>query len=288
MKKMGTVPAFVLLAALAGRSQCPGVDPGVLSMGDGKCPPASVLQKVPVAYVNVREADVMWSKRIWRTIDLREKMNQPLYYPTEPNTQCRCSLFDLIKYHALIGEITAYGNAFFDDEFNTPLTIAELKALLSHKDTIPRTLLDGTQRDTVITTEINSEQVKKYWIKEDWFFDKQRSVMDVRIIGICPLVDKVDRTTGDVRGISPLFWVYFPQCRPYFARTQVLLPVANNAEMRSFDEIFAKRLFYGVIHKESNVYNRTIQEYAIGMDALLESERIKEGMMHFESDLWHY
>jgi hypothetical protein len=49
-----------------------------------------------VPYTHLREADVMWAKRIWRVIDLREKMNHPLYYPVEPIND-RKSLFDIIK-----------------------------------------------------------------------------------------------------------------------------------------------------------------------------------------------
>jgi hypothetical protein len=33
-----------------------------------------------VPYEFVRESDVMFSKRVWRTIDLREKINHTLYF----------------------------------------------------------------------------------------------------------------------------------------------------------------------------------------------------------------
>ena len=50
----------------------------------------------------------------------------------------------------------------------------------------------------------------KWRIKEEWFFDKQRSVMDVRILGLAPLVENTDLTTGDPTGTySPLFGFIF-------------------------------------------------------------------------------
>ena len=32
-----------------------------------------------IPYTNLRQADVMWSKRIWRRMDLRKKQNQVFY-----------------------------------------------------------------------------------------------------------------------------------------------------------------------------------------------------------------
>jgi len=37
-----------------------------------------------LAHAPIREADIMWEKRIWRVIDTREKMNQAFVYPDAP------------------------------------------------------------------------------------------------------------------------------------------------------------------------------------------------------------
>src|SRR3954470_4147743 len=61
-----------------------------------------------IPYAHLREADVMWSKRIWRVIDLREKINHTLYYPDVPILD-RKSLFDVIKDAAMKdGSITLF------------------------------------------------------------------------------------------------------------------------------------------------------------------------------------
>jgi gliding motility associated protien GldN len=124
-------------------------------------------------------------------------------------------------------------------------------------------------------------------MKEDWFFDKQRSVMDVRILGLCPMKEKADPTSGEVIGYSPLFWVYFPECRATFAKAEVY-NTKNDAERRSLDDIFWKRMFSSYIHKESNVYDRVVVSYATGLDVLLESDRIKDDIFVYEHDLWHF
>jgi gliding motility associated protien GldN len=242
----------------------------------------------PVSYSSLREADVMWSKRTWRVIDLREKLNLPMYYPTEPKV-CLMSLFDVLKCAVLEGDLTAFANPVFDDEFTTPMTKQEVRSMLVTWDSTHMSQ-DASNPDNMISTpmktEITSADIHQYWIKEDWFFDRQRSVMEVRIIGICPLTLKKSEE-GEVIGSKPLFWIYFPEARPYLARAAVFNRW-NDEERMSYDEVFEKRMFASYVYKESNVYDRSIAEYKQGMEALLESEDIKENIFKYESNLWHY
>jgi hypothetical protein len=60
----------------------------------------------------------------------------------------------------------------------------------------------------------------------------------------------------------------------------------NDAERRTLEDIFWKRMFGSYIYKETNVFDRIIDEYAQGIDALMESERIKEEIFLLEHDLW--
>jgi gliding motility associated protien GldN len=243
----------------------------------------------PIPYTFLREADVMWSRRVWRTIDLREKFNHPLYYP-ETRINDRRSLFDVIKDALLDGSITAFDNPAMDDEFKVTMSLASVKNVFVQWDStnqVEDPNNPGTFVLAPIKTELNSNNVKAYWVKEDWFFDKQRSVMDVRILGLCPLKEKADPSTGEVIGYSALFWVYFPQCRPVFAKSEVY-NTQNDAERRSLDDIFWKRMFQSYIRKESNVFDRTISAYYTGIDALLESDRIKDDIFVMEHDLWHF
>ncbi|HEY0029457.1 MAG TPA: gliding motility protein GldN [Bacteroidia bacterium] len=246
------------------------------------------VNRKPVPYAALREADVMWSKRVWRVIDLREKMNLPLYYPDSP-TLGRKSLFDVIIDEALhTGDITCFGNPAIDDEFRYEMTRTEVLNRLSSVDTQLIERVDGSGFDKVaIPNDITSAQVWKYWVKEDWFYDKQRSVMEVRIIGLCPLIEKVTQSGDHLGADVPLFWIYFPEARPVFANSEVFMR-KNDAERRTLDDVFWKRMFSSYIRKESNVHDRGIYEYKTGLDCLLESDRVKNDIFTFEHDLWHF
>lgn len=238
----------------------------------------------------IREANMMWSKRVWRRIDMREKINHPLYYPEDP-IQDRKSLFDVLKEAILVeGTITAYdpGPLNDDDEFTLALTPDEVKKKLFWVDTVWVTDIETDEMVPELQEQsVKTELIQQYEIKEDWFFDNERSVMDVRIIGICPMQKKIDELTGEFRGFEPLFWVYFPEARHVLANAEVY-NIHNDAERRTYDDIFWKRQFGSFIVKESNVYDRVIIEYKTGLDALIEAEKIKDDMFMIEHDLWHF
>ena len=264
-----------------------------------------------VSYVHLREADVMWSKRIWRVIDLREKMNHKLYYPLEPQND-RISLFDVIKYGANQGSLTLYDlhGIDLDDKFRFPLK-PENGNLEDPKFKKDLEIMFGTEttRDSIETDELGNQEpavdaagdnikidvvepytsrdIIRYDLKEDWFFDKQRSMLDVRIIGISPVVYSRNPVTTEVDGLKNLFWLYFPECR-YVFQNFFVYNDANDAQRMSFDDFFWKRQFSSFVKKESNVYDRAVSPNWDGLDALLQSEKIRNEIFTFEHDLWHF
>lgn len=310
MKKLVLIVAVVFSGSLA-LAQLPssGVAPsGVL---DGVYVQEHIPTKKVVSYPSLREADVMWSKRIWRTLDLREKLNHPLYYPLTPLTDRR-SLWDVIRYGIETeGSLTPYDisgatGKDLDGQFLFPITppngnIKDSSYVTAIKEKLYRIsqvqkideegepMYDLETGDEIFTSSedaITSKEIIKYYVKEDWFFDRQRSVMDVRIIGICPVIMEYD-DEGEVKGERMLFWLYFPECR-YVFQNYFVYNRKNDAQRMSFDDLFWKRMFSSFIHKETNVYDREISEYEReGVKALLDSERIKDEMLKVEHDLWH-
>ena len=251
---------------------------------DGLFPDVGMIDKEPIPYPPLRKADVMWSKRVWRTIDFRQKMNQSFYYPIEAHNNWR-SFMQVIIDALKEGSITAY-DISPTDEFLIPLTYQAVITRQTNEEhkVLVRPYPPYEEYDTTIFTEFDPTKVMRIRIKEDWYFDKQRSQMMVRIIGLCPVLMK-ERDGEEFP--EPLFWINYPEARPVLAKAQ-MFNRSNNAEKRTYDEVFIKRSFNSYIYKEENVYDRRITEYATGIDALLESKRVKNQIFNFEHDLWEF
>lgn len=254
---------------------------------DGVAKKEHISNKSGIPYVHVREADILWSKTVWRMIDLRERINLPMYYPTH-SIDGRKSLIDVIVTGIETGDIVPYTASPGEDEFVMRMDNEQVRSKLGAGiDTVevqnPETNMMEKQ---VVISEMKTDEVKKYLLKEVWFFDKKYSRMDVRIIGICPIRD-YEPDPGKYR-TELMFWVYFPELRPLLAKSEVY-NTRNDAQRDSYDDLFAKRRFGSYIYQESSVYNnRAISEYAAGMDQMLEAQRIKESLFLKEHDMWEF
>lgn len=263
--------------------------PGIFQPGDykdGVYDKENAVNRRFIPYTHLREGDVTWEKRVWRTIDIREKVNQPLYFPIEPNVS-RISIMQLMTKYVLSGQIIAFN----DEEFLVPYEKSAIRDKMVLKaDSVDQEQFDanGNSYTIKVAGAIDSTWIYENFceieIKEDWFFDKQKSVLEVRIIGLgfnTMLKGKEDL------GCNPFFYVYFPACRPFFAKHEVF-NTKNDSERRTFEDIFWKRQFSSAVKKESNVYDRKIENYSKGLDALLESDRVKGDIFRLEHDLWQF
>ena len=238
-------------------------------------------EKEYIHYDDISEADVMWAKRVWRIIDTREKMNLPFRNPEK-------SLFDIIQAAACSGDLTVYDNTVLNaDKFIQRLNPKQVCDMIIKRDTIDlinaETLLPERKP---IENIITQDKIIKYKVKEDWFFDEETSTMQVRIMGIAPVVEAYDSEMNYI-GDETMYWIYYPDLRPFLSK-QAVYNTSNDIEFLSWDNVFEARLFDSYIYKESNVYDRHIQDYASGLDALYESDRLQQKLFEFEHDLWSY
>ena len=240
-----------------------------------------MLERKVLPYQPVRESDIFWEKRVWRVIDVREKMNLPFAYPEEP-------FFKILSDAASKGDLPVYTTDEDGAKFKKRMSTDDVLSQLSKTDTVvtfdPETY---EEKVAIVRNDVNWENVKRFRIKEIWYFDKEISQLQVRILGIAPMIDVTDNE-GNFRFEKPMFWVYYPQAREMFARHRVFTLGGNTNATISWEDMFEMRYFASYIYKESNVHDRKIDDYVQGVDMLMESERIKNDIFNFEHDLWQY
>lgn len=232
-------------------------------------------------YEPLREADIPWERRMWRIIDVREKINLPFVYPPQP-------FFTIISEGAKSGEI----KVFKDEEFKEMLSPDEVMSKLVITDTSlifnPDTYEDEV---VIVNSPVNPDEIQKYRVKEMWFFDEEASRMGVRILGIAPIKDYIDENTGEFKYAIPMFWVYYPEAREALSRYQVFTE-GNDAAPGTWYDLFEQRRFSSYIYKQSNVLDLRLEDiysgFDDGVDRLMESERIKMELFNWEHDLWTY
>lgn len=252
--------------------------------------------RTPLDYEHIREDDATYIQRVWREIDVHEKLNIPFVYKAEGddgNQRFIMILLNAIKK----GDVTAFSAAGGDDRFTTPLPFSQIAELMVGKpktQQIPDWANDpdgskGLMKDTTISTEFNPDLVERYWIKEDVVFDKESSRMYTRILGIAPL-QTILNDDGSFRAVTPIFWVYYPDLRPMLAKYDVYNGRNFGAKM-SWEELFESRMFASRIIKSTinNPNDFYISSYVKDpILALLEGENIKEKIFSYEQDLWSY
>jgi len=254
-----------------------------------------VTERTPLAYEDLREDDAVYRQKIWREIDTREKMNLPFRYAADENNGNQrfiSILFKAIQDGPDNGGVTVF-NAV-DDRFTTPMTIAEVaKTISGGSVSVPvYDSLGNVTSYKETTAEVNLDSFYKFRIKEEVIFDKESSRLFWRILGIAP-VKNVITSTGLNLGETPLFWVYYPDMRPIFAKYEVYNGKNYGARM-SWEELFESRMFYGRIIKSTldNPYDQFINQQMGLKDnnilQLLQGEKIKNKIFDYEQNLWSY
>jgi len=250
-----------------------------------------IKDKSPLAYENIREDDAVYRVRVWREIDAREKLNLPFRYAaSEDNGNQR---FISILVRAIKdGEITAFDAG--DDRFTTPITPdAAINAFGSGYDTVPKYDREGNISGYQVREKaVDPDSIYKFRIKEEWIFDKESSRLFVRILGIAPVVGR-KLSNGDPipNSEGPVWWVYYPDVRPVFAKSQVYNPKNFGARM-SWEDLFESRMFSSYIIKSSFDNPYDVDLAAVYPNStlfrLLEGERIKDKIFNYEQSLWQY
>jgi len=250
---------------------------------------SNLTARTPLPYEHLRWDDALYAEKVWRELDLREKMNKVFQYEAVDDNGSQIFISMLLKA-VNSGDVTA----FSDDRFTTPMSLPEIQQLTTGtNDTVPQTSPDDPTkviRYVVTRASFDPKSVMKLRIKEEWVFDRESSRMFCRILGICPL-KIVYAPNGREMGVSPMFWIYYPDLRPTLAKYEVYNPKNMGQSRMTWEELFESRMFSSYIVKSTidNPANKMIKGYIKDpILALLEGDNIKEKIFNFEQDLWSY
>lgn len=245
--------------------------------------------RTPLPYEHLRWDDALFAEKVWRELDLREKMNQTFRYQAEDDNGSQIFLNILLKA-VQKGDVTAWA----DDRFTTPLSLDELNQKTSGGyDTADRVDINDPSKIVARVVTLKSfdpNSVIKLRVKEEWVFDRESSRMFCRILGIAPIETKYNEN-GKERGSSVMFWIYYPDLRPTLAKYEVYNPKNMGQSRMTWEELFESRMFSSYILKSTmdNAANKNIRQYIKDpILALLEGDNIKEKIFNFEQDLWSY
>ncbi|MCX6172534.1 MAG: gliding motility protein GldN [Flavobacterium sp.] len=270
----------------------------------GKKSPAQLISDndKPLPYGYVHDRDVLMGKTVWEFIDIDERINFPLYFPIDTNFvgKERRSLFDVLVKNIKSGKIT---EVYADDYFNTKKTFKDMESSFTYIDTIAAGIDEYNNfRDDyksgkkildpqfINKKELDASYISGYKIKGFWYFDKRQGELKYRLLALCPVTPEAKEAGNDNADVIDLFWVYFPSVRNILHEAKSFND-KNSAMPITFDHLLNSRRFNGEIYKEENVYgDRTIEQYMKdnAQNQLMESERVKDKIRSFESDMWNY
>lgn len=239
-----------------------------------------------VPYPHIREADVMYSRRIHRIIDSREKQNLGMKWP---KNRFGCTIYNAAVEGIRGEKVTAYKN----DSLTTYMDPEEIIDKISTEEVIefrpepverPDYTIDSTVQNTM-----QCEEIEQFRIMEDWIFDKQTSEFIPRIIAIAPLF-RPERE-GVELDLQPIFWVKYDEFRKILVN-EPMFNRKNDAKRGTYYDFFEQRLFSSYIIKEPNEFDAEINDLPEYEDdpfaALLRSKEIERELFNWEHDLWQY
>ncbi|MFM1879327.1 MAG: hypothetical protein RLZZ241_2193 [Bacteroidota bacterium] len=252
----------------------------------------------PLKYGYVDDRDILWSETIWEVVDLDERINFPLYFPTDTIdiSPDRRSLFDVLISNIKSGNLT---DIYVDSYFTEKRKFEDLSAALVKVDTTDLGYEQINAGEEISQEYINrraltAADIEEYRIKGMWYFDKRQGELKYRLLGIAPVAPDVnfidDESMAPEDALVELFWVWYPSARQILHDAKVFNQ-RNTSQPISFDMVLNARRFNGVIYKQENIYgDRNIKDYITdnALFQLLESERIKEQIRNREQDMWAY
>ena len=232
------------------------------------------------------EADLQWSKTVYRVLDLTKGKNAALYYPDEPNEDGQ-SMFFIIMRLLANNKISAYeyldGREMFTDEYK--IKVNEMLDRFHVLYTEAKGSSEKNPLYTIDDSDIPGNEILSYYIIEKWSFDTRSNKMRSRVDALCPVLHRMDDYGGVLK--FPMFWVKLNDIRPYIAQQFVFTDDDNNLMRYNLDDFFKLKMYTGDIYKVKNLQNKSLMQLFPDSAALAHArDSIEERLHRFDKNLW--
>ncbi|MCS4227948.1 gliding motility protein GldN [Sphingobacterium sp. BIGb0165] len=254
------------------------INPDTIPTTDGFYQANNMEDAVPFAYPEVNKKNIRFYKRVWRDIDLKDEKNYILAIPGN-------SLIEVVMKAIEKGKLSLYSPD--DDSFKGRLSAQEGMARFADSVLVPIFDGEGNQIDSKMAlNEFDPSRVTKFRVKEDIFFDKQRSRLETRIIGVAPLMNiTTSAELAESVGATPAFWLYFPQLRYSLVQVDISDPDKGLYDM-TMDDFFVQNKFASTIVRESSPgMLQNVKESENG-GQLLDGRKVEEKLDAYKKKLW--
>ena len=236
----------------------------------------------------VLPTDLVWMREVYRTVDLTKNNNGALYFPVEPVGN-RMNLFSTI--FKLLGrkKINAYEYQLDGTERLTKDNRVNFMDVLDRFQIYyERREVEGRKDSALVieNSDIPSADVKSYFIKEVWYFDRQTSTYGSAVTALCPVLHRSEEFSSEIVKL-PMFWIDYQELAPYMSDTKVMTSNLNNVPNSTLDDFFLSRKYEGDIYKTTNLQNQTLAQYCPN-DSVMDAERkrIEQELVLVESHLF--
>lgn len=232
------------------------------------------------------DADLAWMREIYRQIDLTQPDNAALYFP-EDVIDGQENLFRLMLRLVVNGEIPAYeyldGREIFTDKYK--INVRDMLDRFGIYYTEGKGSTEKNPKFVIEEADVPTTQVLNYYVIEKWEFDRRSNDMKMRVVAICPVLNRSSDFGGDAR--YPMFWVKFDALRSYLAQQYVFISDDNNLPQYSLDDYFNMEMYKGDIYKTKNLRNLSLVQMFPDPDDLKRAQdSIDNRLRNFDKNLW--
>ncbi|MFC5270732.1 gliding motility protein GldN [Adhaeribacter terreus] len=248
--------------------------------------------------IRTTTSDKMYQKTIWRTVDLREKQNKPLF---ASNRQISKVIIEAVRK----GELPIYKNDSLTSKLTKEQFLANMTLLSEQEELTPEQIemgfqqqdeelwpgMEATANNVQGPAEFLPSEMYLLEIKENAVFDKKRSRMYYEIESLSLIVPASLKTNLRQRDFTVGTFKYddlMKVFRMHKAEARWVNP-HNDAEQKNLADALELRLFSSYITKVSNPDNLSLEDLHKGpMQGLWASRQTADKLLEYEYNLWSF